>query len=143
MDYSKDGLHLTEQFEGCKLVAYQDIAGKWTIGFGHTFGVVKGQTCTQDEAVRWLQSDLYRISKAVNRDVKVALTQGDFDALVDFGFNLGLGALERSTLWTKLNAGDFDGAAAEFPKWDHAGGKEIAGLLRRRLAEQAEFKGSN
>jgi len=150
MIYSQPGEALTEQFEGCRLAAYQDSAGVWTIGYGHTQGVVEGMTCTEMQAFAWLQEDLLTVEKQINRDITVPLTQGkvpltqeEFDALVDFGFNLGCHALESSTLWKKLNAGDFKGAAAEFPKWDHAGGKEVAGLLRRRLAEQALFKGDS
>lgn len=139
MIYSSDGLHLTEGFEGCKLAAYQDQVGVWTIGYGHTRGVVAGLTCTQEEAETWLQEDVQRVADAINRDVKIRLSQPEFDALVDFGFNLGVHALEGSTLWRKLNAGDFDGAAAEFPKWDMAGGHHVVGLLRRRLGEQSLF----
>lgn len=142
MQYSKDGLHLTEQFEGCKLTAYQDSVGVWTIGYGHTDGVRPGDTCTEADADAWLQEDILRVVRQINRDCQIDLTQGEFDACVDFGFNLGVHALESSTLWKLLNAGDFEGAAAQFPRWDRAGGVEVAGLLRRRLAEQAEFKGA-
>ena len=140
--YSKDGLHLTEGSEGCRLVAYHgecDREGLFTIGYGHTKDVNDGDTCTQAEAEQFLAADIKDCADAVNRDVEIDLTQEEFDALVDFAFNLGINALEHSTLWKKLNAGDIDGAAAEFPKWDRAGGKEVAGLLTRRLAEQAEF----
>jgi len=144
MNYSQDGVKLTQQFEGCELIAYQDQGGTWTIGYGHTFGVYEGQTCTQAEADEWLYGDIQYVADAINRDLNPAilakLAQGEFDALVDFGFNLGVHRLESSTLWRLLNAGDFDGAAAQFPRWDKCGGKEVAGLLRRRLAEQAEFK---
>lgn len=141
MTYSRDGLHLTEQFEGCKLTAYRDVAGVWTIGYGHTKGVHPGDRITQEQAEQFLQEDVQEVVQQINRDVKVQLTQGEFDALVDFGFNLGCHAMENSTLWRKLNAGDFIGAAAEFPRWDMAGGRHVTGLLRRRLAEQAMFKG--
>jgi lysozyme len=139
VDYSQEGLHLTERFEGCKLKAYQDQVGVWTIGFGHTDGVEPGDTCTYDEARQYLQEDLQAVVDQINQDVRVTLTQGEFDALVDFGFNLGLHALETSTLWKLLNQGDFIHAALQFPLWDHAGGKEVAGLLRRRMEEQALF----
>ena len=137
MEYT--GLELTKAFEGCRLTAYQDIAGTWTIGYGHTAGVTAGINCTQEQADAWLAQDIQTVVDQINRDVKVGLTQGAFNALVDFGFNLGVHALKTSTLWKKLNAGDIAGAAAEFPRWDHAGGKEVAGLLRRRQAEQREF----
>lgn len=136
--YSKSGLALTEQFENCRLSAYQDQVGVWTIGYGHTKGVKAGDVCTQAQADAWVLEDVQSCVDAVNR-ATVELTQDEFDALVDFAFNLGIGALLKSTLWRKLNAGDYHGAADEFEKWDMAGGKHIAGLLRRRKAEHVVF----
>lgn len=143
MVYSQDGLKLTESFEGCKLVAYQDQVGVWTIGIGHTDDVERGDTCTYDEAIQYLQEDIHAVTDQINRDVEVTLTQGEFDALVDFGFNLGVHNLESSTLWKLLNRGDFVHAALQFPRWDMAGGQHVAGLMRRRLAEQALFDGNS
>lgn len=140
-EYSKNGLALTQLSEGCKLDAYPDVGGVWTIGYGHTKGVKKGDTCTQAQAEAWLKEDIQTCVDAINRDVTVSINQNQFDALVDFAFNLGIGALKNSTLWRKLNAGDFAGAAAEFPKWDMAGGKHIKGLLARRIREQSLFLG--
>jgi len=142
MKYSKKGLQLTEQFEGCKLVAYQDQVGVWTIGYGHTSGVHQGMTCTQQQAEQWLSDDTAAAEQDVNTHVAVPLTQGEFDALVDFAFNLGRGALNNSTLLKYLNQGEYSAAANEFEKWDRAGGKEVAGLLRRRQAEKQEFTGT-
>jgi lysozyme len=139
MEYSLDGLHLTESFEGCRLQAYPDSVGVPTIGYGHTHGVALGMTCTQDQAEQWLQQDIQVAAQAVNRMVTVTLTQPEFDALVDFTFNLGTGSLQHSTLLRLLNAGDYKGAAAEFDKWDKAGGKVMAGLLRRRQSEEQMF----
>ena len=96
-------------------------------------------SCTQEEAEQWLQQDIQVAAQAVNGMVTVALTQPEFDALVDFAFNLGTGNLQHSTLLRLLNAGDYKGAAAEFEKWDRAGGKVMAGLLRRRQAEEQMF----
>ena len=142
LTYSKDGLTLTEQFEGCRLVAYQDQVGVWTIGYGHTgSGVVSGLTITQDQAEDLLTSDVAASAAYVNAAVMVELQQNEFDALVDFVFNLGRGAFAGSTLLKNLNAGQFDAAAAQFDLWDHAGGQVVAGLLRRRQAEQAMFQG--
>jgi len=140
MEYSRIGLHLTEQFEGCKLKAYQDSKGIWTIGYGHTAGVVPGLTCTQEIADAWLQQDIKWAEAIVNHDVKVPLTQDEFDALVDFVFNCGTGNFEHSTLLKLVNDGQFAEAAQEFQKWDRAGGLIVAGLLRRRLAEMAEWQ---
>lgn len=139
MQYSRVGLALTERFEGCRLQAYQDSVGVWTIGYGHTRGVQQGMTCTQEQAEEWLVQDSLQAQDAVNDLVTVLLTQPEFDALVDFTFNLGAGALAESTMLRLLNAGDFAGAAGQFELWDHAGGKVVAGLLRRRLAEKQEF----
>jgi lysozyme len=139
MNYSKTGLQqLTERFEGCRLVAYQDSVGVWTIGFGHTHGVSDGLVITQPIAESWLLQDTAESVDCVNKCVRVSLSQPMFDALTDFAFNVGCGALNGSTLLKLLNAGDKENAAKEFDKWDHAGGKVVAGLLRRREAEQAE-----
>ena len=96
-------------------------------------------TCTQEEADQWLLEDVQRVVDAINADITISIDQDEFDAL-DFGFNLGIHNLESSTLWKLLNEGDFEGAAAQFPRWDRAGGREIGGLLRRRLEEQQVFK---
>jgi lysozyme len=139
MKYSLSGAALTERFESCRLVAYQDQVGVWTCGWGHTHGVSQGLVITQAIADSWLLEDTANAEDDVNKYVRVSLSQGAFDALVDFAFNLGCGALNNSTLLKDLNNGDHAAAAAEFEKWDHAGGKVVAGLLRRREAEAAEF----
>lgn len=139
MQYSKVGLALTERFEGCRLAAYRDVVGIPTIGYGHTHGVRMGMTCTQPEAEAWLAEDTLDAQEAVNDLVQVALSQDEFDALVDFTFNLGATALAHSTLLRLLNAGDIAAAADQFDLWDHAGGQVVAGLLRRRIAERQEF----
>ncbi len=140
MKYSGDGIRLTERFESCKLVAYPDQKGVWTIAWGHTRGVAKGLTCSQSQADLWLWEDIGFAEQAVNSLVTVQLFQPEFDALVDFVFNLGAEDFRGSTLLRLLNAGNMEGAAAEFPKWDHCGGVEVAGLLRRRIAEQQDFE---
>lgn len=139
MTYSKTGLQLTEGFESCRLTAYQDSRGVWTIGYGHTGNVLPGMTCTQAQAESYLLHDIAWAVLEVNRLVHVPLTQGEFDALVDFVFNCGAGNFQHSTLLETLNHGDHPRAAAEFDKWDRAGGAELPGLLRRRKAEALEF----
>ena len=143
MEYSKDGLHLTEQFEGVRLTAYPDPGtggDPWTIGYGHTGADIHaGFTITQAQAEEYLRQDVQKAAANVNTHVKVEITQDEFDALVDFAFNCGCGNLDTSTLLKKLNAGDHEGAAQEFLKWDMAGGHHMAGLLRRRQAEAALF----
>lgn len=140
MQYSKDGLHLTEQFEGCKLTAYQDQGGRWTNGYGNTRNVVPGSTITQSQAKDDLRANIAWAESEVNRLVKVPLSQGEFDACVDFTFNCGCGNFDHSTLLKLINDGDMTDAANEFEKWDKCGGKVVAGLLRRRQAEAMEFK---
>lgn len=140
MNYSKDGMKLTEGFERCRLTTYPDIKGVLTIGWGHTgFDVYEGQTITQAEADALLLKDVGFAEYSVNHYVTATLTQCEFDALVDFVFNCGVGNFRSSTLLVKLNNGDIAGAAEEFSKWDHASGQVVAGLLRRRLAERQEF----
>ena len=140
MNYSKNGLALTEQFEGCRLTAYQDIKGILTVGYGHTGkDVTEGLTITQGQAEAFLSLDIYRAVNNVNALVTVPLTQNEFDALVDFNFNCGVNAFAGSTMLVLLNKGDYAGAAEEFAKWSHASGVVVAGLLRRRLAEKSEF----
>ena len=146
MTYSRDGLHLTERFEadgGPRLKAYPDSGGVWTIGYGHTRGVYPGMTCTPAQAELWLQQDITAAERVVWRSVKVPLTQGEYDALVDLEFNTGaLSHGEKGcTVLRLLNAGDYAGAALHILDWDKVHGVELAGLLRRRKAEQAIFNG--
>ncbi|WP_420239069.1 lysozyme [Telmatobacter bradus] len=142
MQYSQSGLHLTEQFEGCKLSAYPDSNNVPTIGYGHTKGVQLGMVCTQTQAGAWLDEDVAWAGSEVNRLVTVPLTQPEFDALVDFTFNCGCGNFDHSHLLALVNQGDMQAAAQEFDKWDKCGGQVMAGLLRRREAEQSEFDSS-
>ena len=140
LTYSGNGLALTEQFESCRLTAYQDQVGVWTIGYGHTGpDVTPKLTITQSQAETLLAHDVGRAADCVNKAVTIELTQNEFDALVDFVFNVGTGAFAGSTLLRVLNAGNLDAAASQFDLWDHAGGAVVAGLLRRRQAETALF----
>ena len=145
MNYSKNGLHLTEQFEGCRLTSYPDPAtgaDPWTIGYGHTGSDVHpNMTITQQQAEEFLMKDVQKASQAVNSKVHTDITQDEFDALVDFIFNVGAGNFAGSTLLKKINEGDMEGAAHEFEKWDMAAGKHMAGLLKRRQAEENLFNG--
>jgi lysozyme len=101
--------------------------------------VREGLTITREQAEQLLLGDVSKAVATVNRVVTVDLTQDEFDALVDFTFNLGCSAFESSTLLKDLNKGDIAGAAAQFERFDHAGGKVVAGLLRRRTAEASLF----
>ncbi|EPE3985398.1 lysozyme [Enterobacter hormaechei] len=144
MQTSEKGIALIKEFEGCKLTAYQDSVGVWTIGYGWTQPVDgkpirAGMTIKQETAERLLKTGLVSYENDVSRLVKVRLKQGEFDALVSFTYNLGARSLSTSTLLRKLNDGDYAGAAAEFPRWNKAGGKVLNGLTRRREAERALF----
>lgn len=146
MQTSDKGIALIKQFEGCKLTAYQDSVGVWTIGYGWTQPVYgkpirAGMTIKQETAERLLKTGLVRYESDVSRLVKVGLTQGQFDALVSFTYNLGARSLSTSTLLRRLNAGDYAGAADEFLRWNKAGGKVLNGLTRRREAERDLFLG--
>ena len=144
MQTSPDGIALIKQFEGCRLTAYQDSVGVWTIGYGWTrpvdgVPVRAGMTIKQEVAERLLKTGLVGYENDVTKLVRVKLTQGQFDALVSFAYNLGARSLSTSTLLQKLNASDYAGAADEFPRWHKAGGKVLNGLSRRREAEKALF----
>lgn len=142
MKTSDRGLGLIRASEGLRLDAYRDVRGVLTIGYGSTLGVRAGDRIDAAEAERRLrQQDLPRFEAGVAVVVRVPLTQGQFDALVSFAYNLGVGALAGSTLLRKLNAGDAAGAGAEFPKWCHAGSEVLPGLVTRRAKERALFEG--
>lgn len=141
MQISQAGIDLIKSFEGCSLVAYQDIGGTWTIGFGHTEGVCEGMTITMAEAEQFLADDLVQYGDYVNDYVTVPLTQNQFDALVSFTYNLGPGTLYHSDLLSFLNAGQYSRAADAFLEYDHAGGVVVAGLATRREAERKLFLG--
>ncbi len=138
-------IQIVKHFEGCELKAYQDEVGKWTISYGHTCDTppdcCEGMECTQDEAEQYLQNDLAYAMDGIQRLVKVPLNDNQLSALISFAFNLGLCNLASSTLLTKLNSGDYDGAADEILRWDHAGGVVLKGLQLRRQAEHDLFKG--
>jgi lysozyme len=139
--YSRNGIELTESFEGCNLTSYQDVKGVWTIGYGHTGpNVVVGMQITQQQADDLLASDIQWAANFVNATVKAPINQNIFDALTDFVYNVGSGNWANSTLLALLNKGDFVNAALQFECWDHANGQVIAGLLRRREAEAQLFE---
>ncbi|MBD0269230.1 MAG: lysozyme [Cyanobacteria bacterium Co-bin8] len=142
------GVEIIKHFEGVRLKAYQDSVGVWTIGYGHTSAagapnVTPGLTITQAEAENILKRDLGLFERGVIDAVKVTVNDNQFSSLVSFSFNVGLGNLRSSTLLRKLNAGDYSGAANEFPRWVNAGGQQLPGLVRRRNAERALFLSQN
>ena len=126
------GLQLIEAFEGLRLNSYQDSVGVWTIGYGHTQGVQPSQTITQQQAQAFLQQDLGVAEAAVNK-LGLTLTDNQFAALVSFTFNLGAGNLN------KLLSQGLAAAPDRILLFDHAGGRVLPGLTRRRQAERALF----
>ena len=141
---SSVGLNLIKGFEGKRTVSYDDGVGVWTIGYGtikypNGVQVKKGDTCTEQQAEDYLRNDLEKFETAVNKLVKVPLTQNQFDALASFIYNLGETNLANSTLLKKLNKRDYQGAADQFLVWNKAGGKVMKGLVRRREAERSLF----
>ncbi len=139
MTLSSAGVAFIEQFEKLELTAYADLGGVPTIGYGHCRGVKLSDTCTAAQADAWLEQDCAEAEAAVNRCVRIPLTQNQFDALTSFTFNCGVAAFGGSTMLRLLNSGNPRLASAEFPKWDHVAGVVTPGLLRRRLAEQSLF----
>ena len=140
MKISDEGLALIKSFEGLRLEAYMPTPDDVpTIGYGHTKGVQMGDSCTEEQATEWLREDCADAEECVNKFVRVPLAQNEFDALVSLTFNIGCGAFKGSTLLKLLNNADYDGAAAQFPRWSKQAGNTLAGLVRRREAERRMF----
>lgn len=143
MQVSPAGVALTKAMESLRLTSYPDPGtggAPWTCGWGHTGPEVKPHmTVTQAQAETWLNADLARAGLVVNSLVHIYITQGQFDALADFVFNVGAGNFRSSTLLRKLNAGDVQGAANEFDRWTLAAGKQLPGLVIRRDCEKKMF----
>ena len=145
MKTSQAGIDLIKMFEGCKLKPYLCPAKFWTVGYGHVLGngatlaEADNRLFTKEEVDVLLRTDLARFERGVLRYCTVPLTQFEFDSLVSFSFNLGLGVLQRSTLRQKLNRQDYEAAAKELLRYDKVGGKPLKGLTRRRQAEYALF----
>src|SRR5574344_1153474 len=135
MKTSEKGINLIKKFEGCKLTAYKFPAGVWTIGYGHTRNVHKGEKITQQQADELLKQDLLVYEAGINV-MRLNINQNQFDSLVSFAFNLGLGALQKSTLLKRIKVNPNDPKIKdEFLRWSYAGGKQLKGLLLRRQAE--------
>jgi GH24 family phage-related lysozyme (muramidase) len=141
---SKQGLDLICRFEGFSPVIYICPAGYPTIGYGHLITAANKERfldgVDEDEALELLRSDVGKAERAVLRLIAVPLTQGQFDALVSFTFNLGSGALQRSTLRRKVNREEHDDVPAELMKWVWAGGRKLKGLVKRRKAESLFYR---
>jgi len=123
--------------EGYRSEAYKDVTGIPTIGYGETKGVKMSDTTTPERAFKRLSESADEHAQRMVRCIRVPINQGEYDAYLDFTYNVGSGAFCTSTLNKKLNAGDYEGACKELLKWTKAGGKELPGLVKRR---QAEYK---
>ena len=147
MKTSDKGVALIKQFEGFRSKPYLCPAGVPTIGYGSTYYpdgkkvTLRDKPVTEADATAMLRSMLIRYENGVSRYVQVPITQGQFDALVSFAYNLGLAALKGSTLLRLVNERNYVGAAAQFSRWNKAGGKVLPGLTRRREAERKLFVG--
>lgn len=151
MQMSAAGLDLLQELEGVETEPYRDSAGLLTVGCGHLLTkdeLSSGKITCSDRVIRWkdgpltgididllLLQDVQDAATAVNTAVTVSLTQPQFDALVCFTFNVGVGAFRQSTLCRRLNAGEYDAVPDELRRWNRAGGQVIAGLVRRRERE--------
>lgn len=146
MKVSKECLKMLAHHEGVRQKPYKCPAGLWTVGVGHLIGDGKtlpdswNKTFTLDEVYDILAKDVVRFERGVNKYIIVPLRQNEFDALVSFSFNLGLGVLQRSTLRQALNRGDKEGAITSLLKYNKAGGKVLRGLDNRRKDEAALFR---
>ena len=146
---SKEGLALIKRYEGYKTIPYRCPAGYWTVGYGHliTYGdqlpESSNRRFTLGELNELLERDLERFERGVLRYCPVYLTQSQFDALVSFSFNLGLGVLQRSTMRQKILRKDGQAASKELLKYDKVNGRPLKGLTRRRQAEYRLFTGTS
>ena len=148
MKTSQAGIDLIHSFESLKLKAYPDPGSKdgkpWTIGWGSTGPDIKeGTVWTKEQADARFTKKLAEVETDVTKSVKVTLTQGQFDALVSFTYNLGIGNLKSSTLLKMLNACEHYNAGLQLLRWTKNDGVEMAGLVRRRKAELKLFSGEH
>lgn len=145
MSVNKATLDLIKQFEGCKLTAYKDIVGIWTIGYGTTaaagLGIepAKGMIITQERAEDLLRQGIDKFAAKVDELITAKVNQNERGAVICLAYNIGCGALSKSTVLRELNAGNKDRAAAAFKMWNKAGGEIVQGLVNRRNAEVTLF----
>jgi lysozyme len=139
MKASQNGINLIKEFEGLRLSKYDDVTGHATIGYGTLWKEGMPDICTAQEAEEWLKEECVTIEKALATMVMVPLNQNQFDALISFCYNIGTGAFAGSTLLRLLNQGEYDAAAAQFPRWVLSHGERYPGLVRRREREKELF----
>ena len=146
MKLSRNGTKLILDFEGKhkkrpdgRYEAYKCPADVWTIYAGITEGVYEGMIVTESQGMAMFREEIAKFEEAVASLVTVEINTNQRDALISFAYNVGSGALAKSTLLKKVNKSDFDGAAREFAKWNKGGGRVLPGLVRRRAAEAELF----
>ena len=139
MKASQTLINAIKKFESCALTAYQDTAGVWTIGYGHTAGVKRGDRCTLYQAEQYLKEDLAKFEAVANR-VKLLSTQGKYDAVLDFIYNCGQANFNASTLkkYIEDNRKTWE-IQEQFLRWVNSGGKKRGGLVSRRIWEANRF----
>ena len=136
-----EALEVIKKFEGCKLEAYQDAIGVWTVGYGHTgYDVHEGLKITQEQADQLLRDDLAHVCTTIDDYVTVPLNDNQFSALASFTFNVGVGNFLHSGLLKHLNAGEPKSAMQSLLQWNKAGGKVLEGLTSRREDEKELFE---
>ena len=140
MKISEEGIRLIKHFEGCKLLAYQDSVGVWTIGWGHTKEVFEGMEVSQKDADAMFLYELEEYENYINR-TGVELNQNQFDALVSWVYNLGPANLVSSTMLKRLKSGEYWDVPTQMKRWNKAGGTVLKGLTLRRNAEALMFEG--
>lgn len=143
LSVSENGLRHIANEEGCRLKAYQCSANVWTVGLGHTQGVTKNTQITKKQAAEQFVKNVAAAEKVVKKHITQTPSQGEYDMMVSFVFNLGAGNFARSTLLKKFNQGDHLGACNEYPRWVFVNGKDCrleqsncAGIPKRRSKEQ-------
>ncbi len=143
MHISQEGIDLVKKFEGCKLEAYQCAAGVWTIGYGSTHGVQRGDVWSQEKAEMMLIDELEEYGNHVEQAVTIPINQCQFDALTSWCFNLGPSNLLSSTMLQVLNKGDYEDVPYQIKRWNKVSGQVNDGLIRRREAEALLFEGKS
>lgn len=139
---SKRGISFIKRWEECRLAAYRDGGGVWTIGYGHTGHVLAGLVINHQQAEDLLRSDIQVAERGIRQAVEVPLSQNEYDALTSFVFNIGETQFFGSTLRARLNNCDYQAAADQFPRWCYDNGKMVKGLLNRRRDERLLFSGA-
>lgn len=143
MKISQRGINLIKSFEGLRNHAYKPVDTEefYTIGYGHySKAIMKDDRISDTDAEKLLRDDLKKFEDGVNDLLRVTINQNQFDALVSFAFNVGLGALKSSTLLRMVNSKSFTGASVQFERWNRAGGHVLEGLVTRRRAERLLFE---